>query len=389
MASQSSRPKIALSDRRDEVARLLREGAIIPRPSQAMLDAARALEQIGLLVAATRQYVRCADPQDTDFPPKNRNCTGHIYLQDGLDEAGHDFRCPECERPVFPFRGTKRRHPELHVTLRPDGVIRYIAEEAARLGTAKELCRGMVRVEFGSLTAHLCVVEICTDPKYLASDWARNQPTLYVAIDKSAIDQRFLSEDWLARTSLADILCSVADLHVRMDGVARQGTPGAVRNVSVPVYRTGPPPITVEPVEPVHHDRVFVVQVSANMVMLQGEQIVAPQARIRFDIFMMLWARFLEDLAAGTSPRDFRVLDIDGMLKAMERKAGKRVSDEMTVRRAVNRLQADIETTVKKKLGLPISGDDVVQTVRWKGQGTGDHGYRINPYTVAARPRPE
>ena len=74
------------------------------------------------------------------------------------------------------------------------------------------------------------------------------------------------------------------------------------------------------------------------------------------------------------------------MIRELESRTGKHIDDEMSIRRSINRLQTDIETAVKRKLGLPIDREDIIQTCRWKGQGEGDYGYRINPFTVAARP---
>ena len=70
----------------------------------------------------------------------------------------------------------------------------------------------------------------------------------------------------------------------------------------------------------------------------------------------------------------------------LRRRTGEYIDDETRVRRALNYLQFDIETAVKKKLGLPIDRQDIVQTCRWKGHGEADHRYRINPFTVTARP---
>jgi hypothetical protein len=59
----------------------------------------------------------------------------------------------------------------------------------------------------------------------------------------------------------------------------------------------------------------------------------------------------------------------------------------MTVRRTINRLQTDLMTALRKKRGLPVGREDIVETCRWSGQGGHQFGYRINPRTVAARPR--
>ena len=114
--------------------------------------------------------------------------------------------------------------------------------------------------------------------------------------------------------------------------------------------------------------------------------VVAPQAGPRYEIFRILWDRFLDDLKEALPPEQHGLINIRDLIKELESRTGKFVEDETTVRRTVNRLQSNIETAVKKKLGLPIDREDIVQTCRWKGQGEGDYGYRINPFTVAARP---
>ena len=73
-------------------------------------------------------------------------------------------------------------------------------------------------------------------------------------------------------------------------------------------------------------------------------------------------------------------------MEALHTRTGEYIYDETSVRRALNRLQSDIETAVKKKLGLPIDREDILQTCHWKGHHERGHGYRINPFTVAARP---
>jgi hypothetical protein len=41
---------------------------------------------------------------------------------------------------------------------------------------------------------------------------------------------------------------------------------------------------------------------------------------------------------------------------------------------------------IKRKLGVPISREDIVQTCHMKGQSDTSGGYRINPFSVAVRP---
>ena len=103
-------------------------------------------------------------------------------------------------------------------------------------------------------------------------------------------------------------------------------------------------------------------------------------------LFHVLWQRHLDGLKAGRLPDDFPALPLKELIRSLERETGEPVNDELTVRRAINRLQTDVEEAVKKQLGLPIGREDIVQTRRKSAQADSENGYRINPATVLARP---
>jgi len=387
MASRSSRQKNGLSDLADEVRRLLQEGGMIAKPTERVMKAARALEDRGIIQATSREYVRCADPQDRDFPPRNRNCRGRVYIHVGLDEEGSDYRCPDCERAVYPIKFGKRRHLELQVGIRTDGVTQFLTGELERIKIDfNDAGHGLLRIPHGRRDVFLCVIDHCTDEQCLTRDWAQSQPTVYIGINHKAMTDRFLEEEWLVRVCLGDLLCGVQDLGELIKKTAEAGPPAQVKNVSVPVFTKGPAPVAVEPVEAIHKDRQFVVQVGEKTVRVEGEEVIAAQAGPRLLIFKLLWNSFLEDVREGTPPEDFRALNITEITKALEADKGEPIDDETTVRRTVNRIQEDLEKAVKKKTGLPIDREDIVQTCRWQGQSSESFGYRINPFTVAARP---
>ena len=387
MASRSCRRKSGSSVDREEAARLLRDGAVTRDPSPALLKAAKRLEKIGLVETRVREYVLCAEPRDADFPPRNRHCRGRIYLKDGLDESGYEYRCPECERPVFPERLRKRRHQELHTKVSRQGVESYISSQLTRLKVGiKEISEAVYRVDLGDMGVVVCIADYCAEEKFLTRDWAATHPTCYIVVNPKGFEERFLEEEWLRRVSLADVVSGAADLEKVLRELAASGPPPAVKNVSVPVYTKGPAPVVIEPLQPSVKDRRFVVEVGPNVVLVEGEVVVAPQAGPRYEIFRILWDRFLDDLKEAIPPEQHGLINIRDLIKELESRTGKFVEDETTVRRTINRLQSNIETAVKKKLGLPIDREDIVQTCRWKGQGEGDYGYRINPFTVAARP---
>jgi len=387
MASRSSRRKSGSNVSAEEAARLLRDGAVVRGPTPALLQAAKRIEKAGLIEACVREYVLCSDPQDADFPPRNRHCRGRIYLTDGLDESGYEYRCPECERPVFPGRHRKRRHKELLTNVSRQGVEAYVSAQLTKLkADVKKIGEGVFRVDIGDMGVVVCIADHCADEKFLTRDWAATHPTCYIVVNPKGFEERFQEEDWLRRVSLADVVSGAVDIEKILREQAASGPPPSVKNVSVPVYTKGPAPIVIEPLQPSRKGRRFVVETGPNVVRVEGEIVIAPQAGTRFHIFHILWDRFLDDLKQTLPPEQHGLINIKDLIRELESRTGKYVEDETSIRRAINRLQADIETAVKRKTGLPIDREDIIQTCRWKGQDEGDHGYRINPFTVAARP---
>ena len=387
MASRSSRRKNVSSVNYKEAAQLLKDGAVIPNPTSTLLETAERLEKAGLVETQIREYVCCADPKDADFPPKNRHCRGRIYFKDGLDESGYEYRCPDCERPVFPNRYRKQHHRELHTKISVQGVESYVSAQLAQFNeNVKRIADAVYRVDIGTLGVVVCIADYCAEEKYLTRDWAAAHPTCYIVVNPKGFEERFLKEEWLQSVSLVDVVSGAVDLEKIIRELAASGPPPSVMNVSIPVYTKGPAPVVIEPLHPSARGRRFVVEAGSNVVLVEGEIVVAPQAGIRYKIFQVLWGRFLDDLKQSLSPDLHRPINIQDVIQVLESGIGKHIEDEMNIRRSINRLQTDIEITVKKKLGLPIDREDIIQTCHWKGQGEGDHGYRINPFTVAARP---
>jgi len=385
MASSPCPRKSDSNDERELIARLLEDGSVIDQPSPAVTELAKRLEGLGLIKVARREYVRCVNFHDRDIPSRDRSCSGKIYLDDRLDEGGDDYRCPACNRVVYPFRHRKGRFKDIRSNVVSESVLAYLLRELAETkATVKELARGAYRADVGDLGVAVCIVDLCPE-KFLAHDWARSQPTCYIGVNARRLRERFLDQDWLVRVPLSEIITGVVRLPDLLQKAVDASRTASVPNASVPVFSRGAPPIVNDSVPQFATPRCFFVELGLNTVRVNGEVIVNPQAGPRYHIFRILLKRFFDDAAEGRAANAFRPMSLQDIVDALGEATDKYYEDVEGVRRTINRLQDDIERTVKQKLGQPIDRDDIIQTCPWKGQGKNDFGYRINPMTVAVR----
>ncbi len=383
MASQSSRRRSDSRISLEHAAQLLQDGATLTAPSEELLASAVQLRKLGIVDFQLREFVQCAHPEDRDFPPKNRHCRGRIYVGDANQVSRKDLRCPECERPVFPDHYKKKRFPEVRTHVLEDGVLAYVG---GLLGVnSKSTARGVFHVDIVDPRTSVCVIDYA-EAKYLARERAIQHPTCFIAVNPRDFEDRFLQEEWVRRATLVEIVCGTVDLNALVRQVAAEGPPTHILQASVPVCVITPSSVIVEPEQSAQPGRRFVVEVGPNVVRVEGLQVVAKQAGPRFILFRVLWQCFLDDLKAGLPPDQFHAKTLRYLIQELDAQTGKNVNDEMTVRRALNRLQSDIEKAVKKHLGLAINRNEVVQTLRWSGHADSNHGFRINPFTVIVRP---
>lgn len=387
MLSQSSRRRSDSSGYRDHVVRLLHDGALLGSPAPDLLAVADRLRALGVIETEDRAYVKCANHEDGDFPPRNRDCAGRVYLEERLHDSGGELGCPDCERPVFPDQYGKRRFSELRVRVLYAGVMTFLKGLLAALDSdIGEGVEGVLQLKMGGDGVIVCVVDFCHDEKFLSRDRAAHCPTCYVAVNARDYEARFVPDDRVHRVLLADVICGITDLTDVVQSVVRQGEPTGLRHASVPVCDNRPVPVVIKSAQPMSAGRRFVVEVGQGIVRIEGIRVIAKQAGPRLIVFQALWQQFLADLQRGLSPSAFAALPIRTLMTELEKQTGKKYPDETTVRRTINLLQTDIEKTLKRALGIPVDREDVVQTCDRTGQRDSSFGYRINPFTVAARP---
>jgi hypothetical protein len=391
MASRSSRRKNDTSVASEHAQVLLEDGRKVQSPSDDLVAAADALRSVGLIEFEQSEYVVCAEAQDRDFAYSNRTCNGRIYLRDSFDEDADDYRCPKCERVVLPHRSGKLRRPEMRISVCQDGVLAWLKDKLTAIDSGTtDLGGGAFQMPgLGQTGVNVYVVDLDGpgDHRFNDRDRAATEPTCFIAINPRAFEGRFVSDEWIVRASLADVVSGKTDLKPLLEGLGEQDPPTTARKATIPVYAKGH--VLNQPVEKPHPDRLFVVTVNDKTVTIAGETVIHPQGKRRREVFGILWRRFLEDLLDELPPEEFRAATIAGILNELDADIGgdeQAYDDPDSLRKLINNMQADIEKALKSKIGLPISREDVIQTVRPDGQADGDHGYRINPISVAARP---
>ena len=386
-SASSRRRRSSSSGDRDEVAQLLQDGAVFHEPSATLAAAADRLSSLRLVSVERSSYVVCADPAERDFRfVRDRVCKGRVVLRRGADEAGNDYACPACHRVVYPVRSGKRVRSLLRVAVQVEGVLSYVRDELATLGAdVRDVAAGVFRVDVGELGVVVCVVEYCEAEKYVSQQWASIAPTCYVTVDPAHAADGFLAT-WTTKAALADVVSGTVDLCALVRRLADEGTPVGVVPASPRVYSRPVAPVVIGEAAAVAPGRRFIVEAAADSVRVEGVDVIARQADVRFEVFWVLWKQFLADLHAERAAEDFAFLPLADIVAKLQSEFRRSSDDDESVRKVLNNLQASIETAVKTRVGAPIGREDVIEMRRSAGKGGGKFGYRINPRTVCARP---
>lgn len=386
MASRSSRPKSDSLVTLELAERLLEDGARISEPTLEVQDAASRLEREGLLEISLGEAVRCSEPRDRDFPPRNRHCSGLIRLDDGLDEDADEITCPDCQRVVRPFAHRKLRRSVLDVSVRHKSAVEWIrrrlehvSPQIRELGTAAFHLQ-----ELGSLGVTVCVIDADGPGEDLLNrrDTAAARPVCYITLDPRSEQPRLLQEPWICHVRLAELVSGHTDLGSVLADLASRPQPSHVSRADIPVFARGHTLIQSTPAPT--KDRLFHLQLTDSTLLVDGVSVIGPQAGPRLDLVRILWRQHLHDLASGVPASGFNAMSVGRLIKQMKT-CGHSYNDETSLRRLINNFQSDVENFVKRRIGAPIDREDIIQTCPMSNQADRSGGYRLNPYTVSVR----
>jgi hypothetical protein len=262
MESRSFQPKSVRVLDVELAARILRTGSV---HDPALPDVAAAFgyfEELGVIKTSVSEYVKCAESKDKDYRfAHDRSCRGRIRLEKGFDVARGDYECPECSRPIYP--SGKIRHKEVRVELLRDNIAAHLEKLLDGTGfTWKKLAPWVWRVDTPE-EAKLAVIDYC-DQQYHSREWAAHNSACYIAVDGAGCDVRFLSEKWLGRTRLADIICAKVDLKKLLQAAAKTKVPD-VATASIPVYHP-----TIRPIVAASEKKIDAVTPGAKLAPLSN-----------------------------------------------------------------------------------------------------------------------
>jgi len=226
----------------ETVARLLRSGSTHEADKPGVAQTAEYLAGLGLIETTVAEYVRCANHNDQDYRyVQNRSCRGRIRVEDDYDD-GDSLDCPECGRTVYP-RG-KGRQEIIQVEGKTEGVAAFLKGLLKQASLeAKQVYPWVWRVDTPQGEAKLVVADYC-NPEHSTRDWAAANRACYVVVDAASCRTRFLSEQWLVWTRLADVVCSPIKLANLLSSAAATVPTSQVR-ASVPIYSAAVRPVVL------------------------------------------------------------------------------------------------------------------------------------------------
>jgi len=164
----------------DTAAGLLKPGLKIDLPGGERETHARRLAALGLVRIEELTFVRCVNPQDHDQKyVKDRSCAGRIVLRQDLDEDDDGYRCPDCDRLVFPSK--KRRARMLRSEPSEEAIRALVRRSLERLKVdVAERTPGLLSIAGRAGEVQICLVDYCTDRAVLSPSYPRHDTVVFV-----------------------------------------------------------------------------------------------------------------------------------------------------------------------------------------------------------------
>jgi hypothetical protein len=256
--------------------------------------------------------------------------------------------------------------------------MKYIENLANNFESRARPDAGVLRFRADPEDILVCVPEFCVHREYLSQETIGLRPTVLVTVEPSG-PGRLLPEPGLVHTTLAALVAGQVNLGRLLQAVSSRVRPPVSARASMPVYAGGVRPIVGAPTSPTSARR-FALHVTREEARVEGVVVAGRKARVQLLLLQILAKHFMRSLSA-LSGEDPTPISLNGLTDRLQRITREEKQDRESVRKTINRLQETIQVRIKRKLGLPIGREDVIETIEWKGQAD-PYGYRLNPQTV-------
>jgi hypothetical protein len=379
MGSRSSRRRSAApaAAERALLSSLLRHGALFPTPDAEVLEAAQKLVGLGVVDLQQLRTVRCAHAPDGDFPPPTPTCDGLIHLRPDADEGGGQYRCPRCERIVYPAADRKEVFESLVVHHRQAGIEAFLIDRCGELALDRAFAGGVLALSVQGINAALCLVDYCHDERWLRRGFGVNLRCVYVTAGPD-LGPRILRDGAIAHVELIDVVLGTKDLRTILVEHAAE-LPALLANVDFPVYSLGARLVAPQLQEPSTPPRIFRIAISPAGVLVNGLLAVRTGRFTAIGIMHVLIERFAQALVSTDRLEAISAADL---ADAVQEKTGGR-QDPDTMRRRISGMREEIAAAIRCHTGEPVGEHDIIETVSRSGAEDGGEGYRLNPATVA------
>jgi hypothetical protein len=307
---------------------------------------------------------------------------GVIELRQMADEGGGDYACPVCDRAVYPTLKAKAQIDLLTVSMDQQGIERFVVESSGDAAAGQAFERGVLVVPDRPQNRFICILDFCTDPKFLAAEWVGSQPCVYVTVDARA-RVRLGSPPDARHVELADLVCGGAT----PDGGADQGSRSTVHGASAnPGVRSDRPAASLPgPDERLSQSSShrFSVGLVAEGVVVDGIIIECDTSGLPYLSFVELMQQATTDVAAGYHISPLTANAIAERIKG-KLPAGTAYAD--TVQKGLKRLDRRIVQRLKQEARF-INEGDIIQNVARARKYRGQLGFQLNSERVAIDPR--
>jgi len=316
---------------------------------------------------------------------RDRTCREKIPLAVERSEdptQGEDdlhYVCDGCRRTHRPVRRGRTTYPRATVALDPASAGTWLRARLQDLapGVYSLLDDAVFRFQYREREVHVVLLDGCIETRFATREFSISAPTVHVVVAHRVFAARFPAADWLSVVYLHEIAArgSVA-LREALDALSGSDAIPSFREPALPVWNAlrDPEPRVVRRALGAHALRLL-----DDRALLDGVEVLSPDARGSLPILAFFVARWREDMVAGKAADDFCAYSPEEVLDDLEERGVATTDSTSTVRRQIGRLRNTVKRNYLARAKLPFEVDELLETVP-------EGGFRLNPRTVTVLP---